>query len=140
MPALLTVIAGALAAIAIVQNGDLALYLGNYRSTVIVHLVGLVSLTLWLIIRRERFRLDPATPWYGYTGGILGVFTVLGCNLTFASLGVSVSVALMLLGQTVFGAAVDQFGLFGVTRRPFQKAHLLSFTLIVAGIVVMLCV
>ena len=138
MPSLLAVLCGALAAIAIAQNGDLALYLGNYRSTVVVHLVGLVSLLLWLMIRRERFRLDPATPWYGYLGGVLGVFTVLGCNLTFASLGVSVSVALMLLGQTLFGAAVDQFGLFGLERRPFQPRHLFSLLLIIAGIIVML--
>ena len=54
MPSLLAVICGALAAIAIAQNGDLALYLGNYRSTVVVHLVGLVSLLLWLMIRRDR--------------------------------------------------------------------------------------
>jgi len=138
MLAFLAMVSGALIAITVVQNGDLALYMGNYPATVLVHLVGLVTILLVLLIRREPLRWNRHTPWYGYFGGVLGVLTVLGCNLSFAALGVSVSVAMMLLGQTLMGAAVDQFGLFGARRRPFRPAHLISFTLIVGGIAVML--
>ena len=134
----LAILSGALSAITVVQNGDLSLYLGNYQATVLVHAVGLLTILTVLLIRRERFRWDPQTPWYHYFGGVMGVLTVLGCNLSFAALGVSVSVAMMLLGQTLMGAAVDQFGLFGARRRPFRPAHLISFTLIVGGIAVML--
>ena len=66
------------------------------------------------------------------------MITVLGCNLSFATLGVSVSVAMLLLGQALMGVAVDQFGLFGAPKRPFKRAHLLSFTLIIGGVAVML--
>ncbi|MDD3214796.1 MAG: DMT family transporter, partial [Eubacteriales bacterium] len=90
---LLAVLSGVLSAITVAQNGDLALYLGNTRSTVVVHAVGLVTILLFLLFRREKPRWDRATPWYGYFGGIMGVLTVLGCNARFAALGVSVSVA-----------------------------------------------
>jgi len=140
MPMLLAVVAGALAAISITQNGDLALYLGNFRSTVIVHAVGLVTILLWVLLRRQKFRWDRTTPWYAYLGGVLGVLTVYGCNVSFAALGVSVPVALMLLGQTLAGAAVDQYGLLGAEKRPFQPQHLFSFALVAGGIVVMLTV
>lgn len=138
MLAMLAVLGGALIAVTVVQNGDLALVFGNYRGTVIVHIVGLATILLWLLVRRERFRWDRATPWYAYLGGALGVLTVLGCNRSFATLGISVSVAMLLAGQAVMGAAVDQFGLFGAEKRPFEPAHAFSFLLIAAGVGVML--
>lgn len=136
----LTAVSGALSAISVLQNGDLALYLGNFRATVVVHAVGGVTILLWMLIRREKIRWDLTTPWYAYMGGVLGVLTVLVCNLSVAMLGVSVPVALMLLGQTLLGAAVDQFGLLGAEKHPFQPQHLISFALIAGGIAVMLFV
>ncbi|NCB32011.1 MAG: EamA-like transporter family protein, partial [Clostridia bacterium] len=59
-------------------------------------------------------------------------------NLTFAALGVSATLAIGLLGQVGTSALIDQFGWFGVKRRPFRPKHLISFGLILAGIVVML--
>jgi bacterial/archaeal transporter family-2 protein len=138
MLTLFAILGGALSAITVAQNGDLALYLGTYRATVLVHVVGLITILLFLLARREKFRWDPATPRYAYLGGALGVFTVLGCNASFAALGVSVPVALMLLGQTMLGAAIDQFGLFGAQKHPFQPRHLISLGLIACGIAVMI--
>ena len=137
MLAFLAIVSGALIAVTVVQNGDLALYMGNIPATELVHVVGLFTILLVLVIRRYPFRWDRATPWYGYLGGVLGVLTVLGSNMSFAALGVSVSVAMMLLGQTLMGVAVDQFGLFGAKRRPFKPEHLISIGLIVGGVAVM---
>ena len=69
------------------QNGDLSLYFGNFRGTVLVHLVGLVTILLFLLIRREKFHWDRTTPWYAYFGGVMGVLTVYGCNASFAAQG-----------------------------------------------------
>jgi bacterial/archaeal transporter family-2 protein len=140
MLTLLAVFAGALAAVSIAQNGDLSAYLGNFRATVVVHAVGLATILLWLLLRRRKIVRDPATPWYAYFGGVLGVLTVYVSNLGLAALGISATVALMLLGQTLMGAAVDQFGLLGTERRPFRPQHLISFALVAGGIVVMLAV
>ncbi|NLI21986.1 MAG: DMT family transporter [Clostridiales bacterium] len=138
MLALLAVISGVLISVTVVQNGDLAAWYGNHQATVLVHLVGLATILLWMAVRGEKLRWNRGTPWYGYMGGVLGVLTVLGCNLSFASLGVSVSVAVMLLGQVVTGLLVDHFGLFGADRRPFQPRHLISLALIAGGVAVMI--
>ncbi|MEA4997858.1 MAG: DMT family transporter [Candidatus Limiplasma sp.] len=134
----LAILSGALISITVVQNGNLALYLGNIRATSLVHAVGLITVLLVLLVTRTRFQWSRKTPWYGYLGGAMGVLTVLGSNASFAALGVSVSLAIMLLGQTLMGVAVDQYGLFGAEKRPFQPAHLISFALIIGGILVML--
>ena len=137
MLSLLSVISGILIAVMIVQNGSLAEQSGNYTSSIVVHAVGLVAILLWMFFRREKFRWDARTRWPYYLGGVLGVLTVVANNLCFFSLGVSLSLALGLLGQCIAGGVVDHFGLFGLPRLPFLKQHILSFGLIVSGIVMM---
>ncbi|MEA4929299.1 MAG: DMT family transporter [Candidatus Limiplasma sp.] len=134
----MAIASGAMVALTLVQNGDLAQYLGNVHATVVVHAVGLLSLLLWLALRRVPFRWDRHTPWYGYLGGVMGVVTVLGANTCVASLGVTVPVAMMLVGQTLAGLAIDQFGFFGAVRRPLRPAHGISLLLIAAGVAVLL--
>ncbi|MDD3411616.1 MAG: DMT family transporter [Eubacteriales bacterium] len=138
MVSLFTLLGGALLAVTVMQNGDLAAFMGNYRATVAVHGVGLITLLAWMLLRREKFHLDRRMPWLYYMGGVLGVLTVVCLNLTYAELGVSVSLALGLLGQSLMGGIIDQFGLFHSVKRPFCRQHILSFALIIGGIVVML--
>ncbi len=134
----LSIISGVLIAIMIAQNGGLASSLGNYHSTVAVHVVGLLSILLWMLFRREKLHWDRSTPWAYYLGGALGVITVVTNNLCFFSLGVSLTLATGLLGQCVAGGIVDHFGLFGLPKVPFRKQHLISFGFIIAGIAIML--
>ena len=47
---------------------------------------------------------------------------------------------LLIEDDTVLGAAVDQFGLFGAEKHPFKPQHLISFALVAGGIAVMLLV
>lgn len=138
MLSLLSILSGAIIAVMIVQNGGLAGLYGNYHSTVIIHVVGLVTILLWILLRREKFHWDKTTPWPYYLGGTLGVATVVANSVSFAALGVSLTLALGLLGQCLAGGFVDHFGLFGMPKLPFRKQHLVSFGLIVAGIVVMM--
>ena len=133
----LSIVSGAFISVMLVQNGGLAEQFGNYRSSVIVHIVGLTCILLWMFLRREKFRWDKTTPPAYYLGGVLGVITVVTSNLCFFSLGVSLTLALGLFGQCLFGGIVDHFGLFGLPMVPFRKQHLISFGFIISGIAIM---
>lgn len=134
----LSILSGILIAVTVAQNGDLAVVFGNYHGTVLVHVVGLVTIVLWMLIRREKPSLNRKTPWPYYFGGALGVLTVVWNNLCFSSLGISLTLSLGLLGQCVAGGVVDHLGWFGMAKRRFQKQHLVSFALIIGGILMML--
>ncbi len=129
---------GALIALSVLCNGDLAAVYGNYPSTVFVHLSGLAVIVLCILIRRERLKLDRTMPWMYYMGGVMGVATVVLGNVTYAALGVSVTVALQLLGQVLMSCMVDQFGLFHSQRRPLGWRQGIAIALIAGGIVVMI--
>ena len=115
-----------------VQLSDLY---GNYFATVIIHAVGLVCIVPFLIRsgRKEKCK----SPWL-YSGGILGIVTVMACNLSIPYIGVTVSLVLTLLGQFAASMVIDHFGLLGFQQYRVNKKKIISIGLIVIGAAVMM--
>ncbi|KOA19413.1 hypothetical protein CLHOM_22040 [Clostridium homopropionicum DSM 5847] len=137
MDNLLSAFIGALIAIMIMINGTLANAFGNYTSTVVIHIIGLISMIFVLLISKLKFKKVKEIPLYFYSAGAVGVFTVLFNNLSFEKLGVSITLALGLLGQSVSSIIIDHFGLMGMKVMKFEKRKLFGLILIILGILVM---
>jgi len=128
---------GALIAVMIMFNGTLSNALGNYTSSVIIHIVGLFSMILVLLISKSKFKFEKGIPLYLYSAGAIGVFTVLFNNLTFLKLGVSITIALGLLGQSLCSIVVDHFGLLGMNVIKFENKKYIGLFFITFGIFIM---
>jgi len=128
---------GALIAIMILFNGTLSNALGNYTSSVIIHIVGLFCMIFILIISRSKVKFEKGIPLYLYSAGVIGVFTVLFNNLTFYKLGVSITLALGLLGQSLCSIVVDHFGLLGMNVIRFENRKYIGLFFIIFGIIIM---
>ena len=128
---------GGLIAIMILFNGTLANAIGNYQSTVIVHLVGLIGIIIILVIRKSKVKIYKSVPLYAYSAGVIGVLPIIFNNISFTVLGVSITLALGLLGQSVTSLVVDHYGMFNMTVVKFNKRKLVGLTIIIIGIVVM---
>lgn len=138
MAYLQSMLIGVLIALMVWLNGGLAEHFGLYGSTVLVHLVGLIGVFIWLyLIRKETLNLPKYLPPYLFMGGIIGALTVVFNNIGFSANGVSITLALGLLGQMCFSVLVDHFGLLGVVKRPLNKRQLLSLSLVTIGIVML---
>lgn len=134
---LISAIVGALVTIMIGLNGTLANYIGNYLSTTIIHFIGLISITVILLVKGLKPRLHKDIPFYFYCGGALGIFPVLFNNLTFVTLGASVTLALGLLGQSLTSIIIDHYGLMEVEAIQFKKEKFIGLFIISLGIVIM---
>ena len=128
---------GALIAIMILFNGTLSNALGNYTSSVIIHIVGLFCMVSILLISKSKVKFEKGIPLYLYSAGIIGVFTVLFNNLTFYKLGVSITLALGLLGQSLCSIIVDHFGLLGMKVVRFENRKYIGLFYIIFGIIIM---
>jgi transporter family-2 protein len=126
-----------LIAIMIGLNGTLSNYLGNYSSSLVVHVIGLVTISLLLIIKKNKIIFKKEVPLYIYSGGAIGLIIVLFNNITFNSLGISLTVALGLLGQSIASIVVDSYGLFNMKIVKFNKKKILGLMLISIGIIIM---
>lgn len=135
---LVAVFTGVLTATTIVANGQLGEMLDIYRSSVIVHVIGLFTQSLISLFKGADMRLRRGLPFWCYMGGTMGVFTVVFSNYAFPQLGVTGVLALNLLGMSVMSVLNDQFGWFGMKRFPLTKAKMLSVAIIAAGVLLLL--
>ena len=134
---ILSVLTGAFIAVMITFNGELGSRTGNYLSSVIIHIVGLMVIIGILIITKSKLKIDKEIPIYMYSAGAIGVFTVLFDNITFSTLGVSLTIALGLFGQSMASIVIDHYGLLGMKVIKFNPNKLVGLVLIILGIIVM---
>ena len=134
---LLSLMAGVIISVMITLNGELTAQYGLYTATVIPHIGGLLMITAWTLIKREK-PFAKRHPWYLYIGGSIGVITTVFNNLAFGRISLSAILALGLLGQSIGSLITDQYGWMGMSRHPFKKHKIIGLAIVAAGIAVML--
>lgn len=133
----LSLFTGILITIMISFNGILSSYVGNYTSTLIIHIIGFIILTLVLLFKKYKIKLSKNIPIILYSAGVIGVFTVLFNTISFSALGASLTISLGLLGQTVSSLIIDSFGLMKMQKIEFQRKKIFGVSIIILGIVIM---
>ena len=133
----MSVFTGIILAIMISLNGQVSGIAGSYASSVIIHLVGLFGIILVLIFTKSKIKNLKGIPFYMFTGGLIGILTVLFTNASFIGLGVSLTVSLSLLGQLVTSLVIDHFGYFNMPVSEFDRKKILGLVIIIVGIYVM---
>lgn len=133
-----TLFAGVLVAVMVSFNGILAGYTSSMFSVLIVHIVGITTISLIVIIKKEKTVAGSGRlPVIFYCAGILGVLLTYLNNTCIAAIGVSLTLAFGLVGQSVMSCIIDHFGLFGVDKSKFNPKKLVGFGLCFAGVAVM---
>ena len=117
-------------------NSRFSATVGSLLAALVVHLVGLATVSLVLLFAKEK-RIPGRLPFYAYLGGFIGVGTLLSCNYSYGRLGASLAVALALLGQTLASLVVDATGFLGRKRYPLRAKSLPGIVLVFAGAFVM---
>jgi len=109
----------------------------------VAHGIGSIAALVLIVVASKVLR--PATteadrsrakrgPFWAYLGGIPGALTVvLGAITVNSSLALSGTLALMLVGQVLFGIFSDHFGLFGVPKRRFVRTDFFVVLSVLVG-------
>ena len=129
---LLSLLTGILISAVIAFNGGLAAQYGLYSATVLVHISGLLFIAILVCMKGEK-PFSRKHPYMLYLGGAANVLTILFASFAFGRISVSAILALGLLGQSIAGLIVDQYGLLGMVKYPFAKYKLVGLLLILAG-------
>lgn len=134
---LISILTGVVLSIMVVLNGDLGNATGNYISSVIIHFVGLIGIIILLVVTKSKIKNLKGIPFYMFSGGLIGILTVLFTNIGFTNLGVSLTVSLALLGQLVTSIVIDHFGYFNLEVNKFEKKKIIGLGIIILGIFIM---
>lgn len=133
----LALLSGVLITVMISFNGILSTNVGSYTSILIIHIVGFILLNILILTKKIKIRFTRKIPLVLYSAGFIGIFTVLFNNISFSTLGASLTIALGLLGQTVASLIIDSLGLMKMKKIKFEKRKMIGVGLITLGIVVM---
>jgi transporter family-2 protein len=123
-----------------VLNSGVARSVGNpYTATAIMFAIAaLVALGLALpLYGHPTIAQLGSAPPISYGAGLLIGFYVLSATIIIPRLGAASFIAFILVAQLLTAAAVDQFGLFGMVRRPIDITRMVGLIVIVVGIAVM---
>ena len=132
-----TLLAGAGIPLIGVLNSGIARSVGNpLAATAIMFAMATIvayGLTLPLYGHPTLAQLGSAPP-ISYGAGLLIGFYGLSATIIIPRLGAASFIAYILIAQLLTSAVVDQFGLFGMARRPIDITRLVGLLVIVAGI------
>lgn len=134
---ILSVILGGLIAIMLSFNSILSQHMGTYTSSVIIHSVGLITIFIILIIKRYKINFRRGIPLLLYSGGAIGITTVIFNNISMGAIGATLTVSLGLLGQVVSSLIIDHYGLLEMKMVEFNKKKYLGLGIMILGIVIM---
>lgn len=135
LPLVIAALSGVAMAIQGSINSALGKVVGLWETTFIVHLTGLLVVTVLLFVCRigNGCLADISrAPWYTYLGGVLGVLIVYAVVRSIPKVGVAPATTAIILGQVFTAGLVDHFGLFGMHKIPFSIYNVLG-TLMMAG-------
>lgn len=137
MDLFLSLFTGVIVTVMIMFNGQLSDYCGIYLSTAIIHFVGLMTFLCILKIKKIKIPFSNHFPFFLYTGGIIGVFTVIFNVFSVSHLGATLLTALGLLGQMLTSVLLEQRGWLGTPQSSMNAQKLLSLMIVMIGIGVM---
>jgi transporter family-2 protein len=123
-----------------VLNSGIARSVGNpFAATAIMFAIAMsvaLGTTLLMFGFPTVSELRSAPP-VGYTAGLLIGFYALSATVIIPRFGAASFIAFILIAQLLTSAIVDQFGLFGMTRRPVDAMKLVGLIIIATGIAIM---
>lgn len=131
--------AGVSVAVQQVLNGGLRAALASPAWAGFVSYVGgLLTMIVVLLALGENlpsWKAIANTPWWAWSGGVLGGVFILLMILLLPSLGAATLIALVVAGQMATAIALDHFGAFGLAAHPVSISRLAGAALLIAGVV-----
>lgn len=131
----LAVLNGILLAIMIFLNSVLSKKIGLYNSTLIYHIFGFILILLISIIRKNKPAKFNQIPIFLFIPGILSVLVIFLNSICSSKIGITLTAGMGLFGQLVLSTLIDHFGLFGMPVIKLRKENVLSFSIIIVGLI-----
>lgn len=136
---LLVVIFGLLAGVAVGVQSPMASQIsqrvGVMESVFIIHIGGAIAAAIILLARRGgNLGAWHEAPWYTLGAGIFGLVVVGAASYAIPRIGAVPTIVLIVAGQMVVSAIIDQLGLFGTSVRPLDVERLVGIVVLFVGV------
>jgi len=73
------------------------------------------------------------SPWWMWSGGVMGVVVVFSITVCAPRIGATATIGLLIAGQLAMGVVIDRLGLFGLERVALAWPRALGVLLLAVG-------
>ena len=136
MAVVLCAIGGLAGAIQAAVMGELGERVGVAPALTFAVGISLVCAFGVLLVWERSFsgvRAAAEQPWWLWVGGVMSVFIVLGITVATPRIGVAATIGIVIAGNLVMAALIDQYGLLGQDQVAITGLRLLGLALLAAG-------
>lgn len=136
MAVALCAIGGLAGAIQAAVMGELGERVGVAPALAFAVGVSLVCALGLLLVWEQSFsgmRAAAQQPWWLWLGGVMSLFIVLSITLATPRIGVAATIGIVIAGNLVAAALIDQYGLFGQEQVAITGLRMLGLALLAAG-------
>ncbi len=131
-------IIGAVIAVMILSNTIMMKAIGNFAALVLINVIGLISALILMLYKKSYPLKLKGIPWFYLVGGLTGCLTVFMSNISFVTLGATLTLMLATFGQIVTSSTIDHFGLLGMEKYPFRKSKLIGIAFMLLGVILII--
>lgn len=128
---------GMMLSVMLAMNSVLSAKLGNVQGVFWVHVVGLITISAIMILKKVKWNSLKGVPKHLLIPGMIGVSMIMMNNITVKEIGLSLTVASGIFGQMIGSSIIDHFGFFGNDVYKFNKKQIAGYCVILAGILCM---
>jgi transporter family-2 protein len=132
----LTVVAGLAGAIQAAVMGELGERVGIAPALAFAVLVSLAAAVAILLVWERSFsgvRAAAGEPVWLWLGGVMSVFIVLAVTVAAPRIGVAATIGIVIAGNLLMGALIDQYGLLGQEQVSLTWPRVLGLLLLAIG-------
>ena len=139
----LGIVAGMMIAMRSAINGQLGVVLNSPVQSGLISLISgsilllLIILLLRLNLKSIVFTIKTKSPWWIWTGGVLGALFIVATVFLVPLLGIGTVIIIGILGQLSCSLAIDKYGLLGSQKRPVSIIQVIGLIILLGGVVIM---
>ncbi|WP_414835310.1 DMT family transporter [Bacillus altitudinis] len=121
-----------------VANARISQDIGTWQAATITQLTGfIISLVILLIVRDGHFKeYKKVQPLY-LIGGAFAAIIIFNEVTAIQIIGVTLTIAALLIAQLAFTFAIDVKGWFGVQKKKMKWPHYAGIFLMIAGVIIL---
>lgn len=131
-------LAGAFITLQGVANARISQDIGTWQAATITQLTGFVmAFIILLFVKDKTWRgFKRVKPLY-LTGGALAAVIIFSNVIAIHHIGVTLSIAAVLIAQLGITFIIDQKGWFGVTKQKMQLPQFLGIGMMIVGVIIL---
>jgi transporter family-2 protein len=132
----LTATAGLAGAVQAAVMGELGERVGIVPALGVSVLVALACGVVALLVWERGFggvRAALHEPWWLWIGGVMSIYIVLAITVAPPRIGVAASIGIVIAGNLVMAAVIDQWGLLGQEQVPLTWPRVIGLALLAVG-------